>query len=40
VELCPDYDLNQNTANHASRILMEMISSLRIIKDKAANDLT
>ena len=30
VELCPDYDLNQNTANHASRILMEMISSLRI----------
>ena len=38
VELCPDYDLNQNTANHASRILMEMISSLRIIKDKAAND--
>jgi agmatinase len=39
VELCPDYDLNQNTANHASRILMEMISSLRIIKDKAANDL-
>jgi arginase family enzyme len=40
VELCPDYDLNQNTANHASRILMEMISSLRIINDKAANDLT
>ena len=40
VELCPDYDLNQNTANHASRILMEMISSLSIIKDKAANDLT
>jgi agmatinase len=39
VELCPDYDLNQNTANHASRILMEMISSLSIIKDKAANDL-
>ena len=38
VELCPDYNLNQNTANHASRILMEMISSLRIIKDKAAND--
>ena len=30
VELCPDYDLNQNTANHASRILMEMISSLRL----------
>ena len=30
VELCPDYDFNQNTANHASRILMEMISSLRI----------
>jgi len=30
VELSPDYDLNQNTANHASRILMEMISSLEI----------
>ena len=30
VELCPDYDLNQNTANQASRILMEMISSLKI----------
>jgi agmatinase len=30
VELSPDYDLNQNTANHASRILMEMISSLKI----------
>jgi len=29
VELCPDYDLNQNTANHAARILMETISSLR-----------
>ena len=29
VELSPDYDLNQNTANHASRILMEMISSLK-----------
>lgn len=29
VELCPDYDVNQNTANHASRILMEMISSLK-----------
>ena len=28
VELSPDYDLNQNTANHASRILMEMISSI------------
>jgi len=32
VELCPDYDLNQNTANHASRILMEMISSLKLPK--------
>jgi agmatinase len=32
VELSPDYDLNQNTANHASRILMEMISSLSIVK--------
>jgi agmatinase len=30
VELSPDYDLNQNTANHAARILMETISSLRI----------
>ena len=29
VELCPDFDLNQNTANHAARILMETISSLR-----------
>jgi agmatinase len=29
VELSPDYDLNQNTANHAARILMETISSLR-----------
>jgi agmatinase len=28
VELSPDYDLNQNTANHAARILMETISSL------------
>jgi arginase family enzyme len=30
VELSPDYDLNQITANHASRILMEMISSLNV----------
>jgi agmatinase len=30
VELSPDFDLNQNTANHASRILMEMISSINI----------
>ena len=29
VELSPDYDLNQNTANHAARLLMETISSLR-----------
>jgi agmatinase len=28
VELCPDYDLNQNTANHAARILMEAVASL------------
>jgi agmatinase len=34
VELSPDYDLNQNTANHASRILMEMISSLNVRFDK------
>jgi agmatinase len=32
VELCPDYDLNQNTANHAARILMETVASLRIKK--------
>lgn len=30
VELSPDYDLNQNTANHAARILMETISSMDI----------
>jgi agmatinase len=30
VELTPDYDLNQNTANHASRIVMETISSINI----------
>lgn len=30
VELSPDYDLNQNTANHAARILMETISSLKV----------
>ena len=29
VELCPDYDLNQNTANHAARILMETVASLK-----------
>jgi agmatinase len=34
VELSPDYDLNQNTANHASRILMEMISSLKTRESK------
>jgi agmatinase len=33
VELSPDYDLNQNTANHASRILMEMISSVNVKKE-------
>ena len=27
VELSPDYDINQNTANHAARILMETIAS-------------
>jgi agmatinase len=32
VELCPDYDVNDNTANHASRILMEMIASLILHK--------
>jgi agmatinase len=32
VELCPAYDLNQNTANHAARILMETIASLGIKK--------
>lgn len=30
VELSPDYDLNQNTANHAARILMETIASLKM----------
>src|SRR4030095_4000495 len=30
VELSPDYALNQNTANHAARILMETISSLKV----------
>jgi agmatinase len=30
VELSPDYDFNQNTANHAARLLMETISSLKI----------
>ncbi|HEY7756696.1 MAG TPA: arginase family protein [Nitrososphaeraceae archaeon] len=29
VELSPDFDLNQNTANHAARILMETIASLK-----------
>jgi len=30
VELSPDYDLNQNTANHAARILMETVASLKM----------
>lgn len=34
VELCPDYDLNQNTANHAARILMETVASLASKKSK------
>lgn len=34
VELCPNYDLNQNTANHASRILMETVASLRPMSSK------
>jgi agmatinase len=34
VELCPDYDLNQNTANHAARILMETIASFRPKRSK------
>lgn len=34
VELCPDYDLNQNTANHAARILMETVASLGSKKAK------
>ena len=33
VELSPDYDLNQNTANHAARILMETIASLKTYND-------
>ncbi|HEY7694694.1 MAG TPA: arginase family protein [Nitrososphaeraceae archaeon] len=32
VELCPNYDLNQNTANHAARIVMEAIASLGLRK--------
>lgn len=32
VELCPEYDINQNTANHAARILMETIASLGSMK--------
>jgi len=34
VELCPDYDLNQNTANHAARILMETVASLGPKKER------
>ena len=34
VELSPDYDLNQNTANHAARLLMETIASLKIRQKK------
>ena len=34
VELCPDYDLNQNTANHAARILMEAVASLGSMKTR------
>ncbi|RPJ29480.1 MAG: arginase family protein [Nitrosopumilales archaeon] len=34
VELSPDYDINQNTANHAARILMETISSMDISFDR------
>ena len=37
VELCPDYDLNQNTANQASRILMEAISSMEISPVRVTN---
>ena len=33
VELSPDYDLNQNTANHAARILMETIASLKTLSE-------
>ena len=36
VELSPDYDINQNTANHAARILMETISSMDISFDRTA----
>jgi len=34
VELCPNYDLNQNTANHAARILMEAVASLGSVKKR------
>ena len=37
VELCPDYDLNQNTANHAARILMETVASLSPEKSRRYN---
>ena len=30
VELCPDYDLNYNSANIGARLLMEAIASLSI----------
>jgi agmatinase len=30
VELCPDYDLNYNTANIAARLLMEAIASIKV----------
>jgi agmatinase len=33
VELTPDYDLNQNTANHAARLLMETIASIKIPRE-------
>lgn len=38
VELSPDYDLNQNTANHAARLLMETIASLKIRHESKTNE--
>jgi agmatinase len=34
VELCPDYDLNYNTANLGARLLMEAIASVSLIKTR------
>jgi agmatinase len=38
VELCPDYDLNNNTANIGARVLMEAIASISITKRKSRTE--